>query len=277
MPQLRPVNPLKTAIITGASSGIGAAAARQLAELGWSVAVVGRDAERTRSVAASVSGTPFVVDFDRLDNVRALADQLLSTYPQVNALLNNAGGLNSARGVTPDGHEQTFQRNYLAPFLLTNLLATRLVDSGARVISTSSVANRRSDLRLDDLDWEKRPWLGGWRAYGTTKLETNLFIRELARRTGLEAFAVHPGYVSTRFGMDSALVRLADVLRPGGFGMSAARGALPLVRVAVADQAPAPSGTYFDRHRARGAEHRSANDPSLAKALWEKSTELVGL
>jgi NAD(P)-dependent dehydrogenase (short-subunit alcohol dehydrogenase family) len=268
---------VKTAIITGASSGIGAAAARQLADLGWSVAVVGRDAERTRSVAESVSGTPFVVDFDRLDDVRALAHQLLSSYPQIDALLNNAGGLNSPRGVTTDGHEQTFQRNYLAPFLLTNLLTSRLVESKARVISTSSVANRRSDLRLDDLDWEKRPWLGGWRAYGTTKLETNLFIRELARRTGLEAFAVHPGYVSTRFGTDSALVRFADAIRPGGFGMSAARGALPLVQLTVAENVPAANGTYFDRHRPRGSEHRLARDVELGIALWEKSAELVGL
>jgi NAD(P)-dependent dehydrogenase (short-subunit alcohol dehydrogenase family) len=268
---------VKTVVITGASSGIGAAAANGLAELGWQVGVVGRDPHRTAAVAASVSGQPFVADFDRLDDVRSLARDLISAFPRIDVLLNNAGGLSSPRRLTPDGHEATFQRNYLAPFLLTNLITERLVESGARVISTSSVANRNGRLRLDDLEWQKRPWRGGWEAYGTSKIETNLFIREFARRTGLEAFSVHPGYVSTRFGTDSALVRFADHLRPGGFGMSPARGALPLIRLATAEIAPAPSGTYFDRLKPNGAENRSASDGALALALWERTVDILQL
>jgi NAD(P)-dependent dehydrogenase (short-subunit alcohol dehydrogenase family) len=267
---------VRTAIITGASSGIGAAAAVSLAELGWNIAVVGRDPERTRAIAASVAGTAFVADFDRLVEVRGLANDLLSEFGTIDVLLNNAGGLSSPRGITDDGHERTFQRNYLAPFLLTNLLVDRLTQSSGRVISTSSSANNMGRVRLDDLDWAKRPWLGGWGAYGASKLETNLFVRELARRTGLLAYSVHPGYVSTRFGTDSALIRFADTIRPGGFGMSAARGALPLVRLAV-DEPSAPSGTFFDRLTPHGREHHRAKDLDLARALWEKSVELVGL
>jgi NAD(P)-dependent dehydrogenase (short-subunit alcohol dehydrogenase family) len=267
---------VRTAVITGASSGIGAAAAVALAEQGWAVAVVGRDIERTRAIAASVSGKPFVADFDRLDDVRQLATQLLAEFPRIDALLNNAGGLSSPRRKTVDGHERTFQRNHLAPFLLTNLLIPRLQTSDARVISTSSSANTFGLVRLDDLDWDKRPWLGGWRAYGATKLETNLFIRELARRTGLTAYSVHPGYVSTRFGTDSPLIRFADTIRTGGFGMSATRGALPLVHLATTENVP-ESGTFFDRLTADGRENRKAADMVLARALWDRSAELVGL
>ena len=268
---------MKTVVITGASSGIGAEAARELGALGWKVAVVGRNPERTEAVAVSVGGTAFVADFDRLDDVRALAGGLLKAYPRIDVLLNNAGGLSSPRGLTADGNEQTFQRNHLAPFLLTNLLLDRLTASNARVISTSSVANNAGRLRLDDLNWSKRVWLGGWRQYGTTKLETNLFIRELARRTALEAFAVHPGYVSTRFGLDSPFVRLGDKIRPGGFGISATLGALPLVELAITDVPGSPSGTYFDRLKPDGREGRQAKDPELARSLWAASAKFVGL
>jgi NAD(P)-dependent dehydrogenase (short-subunit alcohol dehydrogenase family) len=238
--------------------------------------VVGRDPERTNAVATAAAGIPFVADFDRLDEVRGLAKHLLSEFPTIDALLNNAGGLSSPRGLTADGHERTFQRNYLAPFLLTNLLVDRIGESGGRVISTSSSANNTGRVRLDDLDWARRPWLGGWGAYGASKLEINLFIRELAHRTGLTAYSVHPGYVSTRFGTDSALIRLADAIRTGGFGMSAARGAVPLVRLAT-DSPSAPSGTFFDRLTPNGRENRRAKDSELARALWERSAELVGL
>ncbi|HEX4402691.1 MAG TPA: SDR family NAD(P)-dependent oxidoreductase [Galbitalea sp.] len=112
----------KTIVITGASSGLGAIAARELAHQGWDVAVVGRNPERTKAVATAVGGTPFLADYDRLDDVRALANALLTKYPNIDVLANNAGGLVGKRGTTADGHERTFQHNHLAPFLLTGLL-----------------------------------------------------------------------------------------------------------------------------------------------------------
>jgi len=268
---------VKTAIVTGASSGIGAVTAQRLGKLGWNVAVVGRNPERTAAVAASTRGRSFVVDYDSLDDVRNLAARLLEKYPRIDVLLNNAGGLVAPRALSADGNEKTFQHNHLAPFLLTNLLLERLEESRGRVVSTASVGNRIGAVRLDDLQWEKRPWLGGWQAYGTSKLETILFIRELARRSSLEAYSVHPGYVSTQFGTDSRLVRMGDAIRSGGFGIPAEEGALPLIRLATDPQVPGENGGYFDRLRANGRAGRQAKDADLATALWERSAQLVGL
>lgn len=274
-------------VITGASSGIGAVAAERLAEQGAQVAVVGRNPERTRGVAQKVGGEPFLADFDRLDDVRALAAALLTRFDHIDVLVNNAGGLVSRRGETIDRHERTFQSNHLAPFLLTSLLLPRLIatasddrDAAVRVVSTASTANRFAQLRIDDLDWRRRRWQGGWRAYGTSKLATILFIRELAERltgTGVSAYAVHPGVVATRFGADSPLLKLGNLLTRGHYGIDAEAGAAPLV--ALAGEAPvgAPSGTYFDRFTANGAVNRQARDPRLARELWRASAEAVGV
>ena len=267
---------MSTIVITGASSGIGAIAARRLAEQGYDIAVVGRNPERTRAVAAEVSGRAFLADYDSLADVRSLAVQLLDAYPSIDVLLNNAGGLVSPRGLTLDGNEKTFQHNHLAPFLLTSLLRERLEASGGRVVSTSSVANTWGAVRLDDLQWEKRRWFGGWKAYGTAKLETILFIRELARRTTLEAYSVHPGYVATQFGTDSRLIRVSTVLRSGGFGIPAEQGAVPLIRLATDADVPGENGGYFDRLQPNGATPKQADDAALAAELWDATEKLVG-
>jgi len=267
----------KTIVITGASAGIGANAAARLSREGWDVAVVGRNRERTTRVAASVDGTPFVADYDRLDDVRELAASLAEHYPRIDVLANNAGGLVAERGVSADGFERAFQHNHLAPFLLTALLLPRLLESEARVVSTSSIMNRVGRIRLDDLEWKKRAWLGGWRAYGTSKLETVLFARELARRTGLQSYSFHPGYVSTGFGADSAFIKLSYLLRSGGFGVPVEQGAEPLVLLATGQAAAAPNGTYYDRLKPNGATGRQAGDDALAAALWQRSAELVGV
>ena len=267
---------MSTIVITGASSGIGAIAARRLAEQGHEIAVVGRNPERTRAVAAEVSGRHFLADYDSLDSVRTLGAALLDAYPQIDVLLNNAGGLVSPRGLTADGNEKTFQHNHLAPFLLTSLLRERLEASGGRVVSTSSVMNRVGAVRLDDLQWAKRRWFGGWKAYGTSKLETILFIRELARRSSLEAYSVHPGYVATQFGTDSRLIRISTVLRSGGFGIPAEEGALPLIRLASDPDVPGENGGYFDRLQPNGSTPKQANDQRLAAELWDVTAKLVG-
>ena len=266
-----------TAVITGASAGIGAETAARLHDVGYRLAIVGRNRERTDAVAAAVGGTAFYADYDRLDDVRALSAALLAKYQRIDVLLNNAGGLTSPRGLTVDGHERTFQRNHLAPFLLTGLLRKRLEKNNGRVVSTSSIMNRIGDVRLDDLEWERRPWFGGWKAYGTTKLETVLFMRELARRSTLEAYSVHPGYVATGFGTDSRLIRISAVLKQGGFGIPVAEGALPLIRLATDPVVAAGNGAYFDRLVPNGPTARQAGDMGLASALWDRTAELVGL
>jgi len=262
----------KTIVITGASSGIGANAAGRLAAAGWDVAVVGRNPERTRSVAESVGGTAFLADYDRLDEVRELAASLARRYERIDVLANNAGGLIHQRGLSADGHERTLQHNHLAPFLLTTLLMPQLKD--ARIIGTASVANLFGNLKLDDLEWVKRPWFGGWQAYGTSKIATILFTQSLAA-LGFEAYAFHPGYVSTSFGVDSGLVKFANFISRNSLGISPEQGASPLVHLATADDTGVPSGTYFDGLKPFGRIDGSAKKPGVADALWAASTELV--
>jgi len=275
----------RTIVLTGASSGIGAVAAARLAEQGADIAVVGRDAERTRAVAERTGGTPFLADFERLDEVRALAAALLDRYDRIDVLANNAGGLYARRELTVDGHERTIQANHLAPFLLTHLLRPRLEATAAegaevRVVSTASLANRFGRLRLDDLDFAKRPWLGGWRAYGTAKLATILFIRELAERltgTGVDAFSFHPGTFATNFGQSSPLIRFGTAVTRGGYGIPVEEGAVPLIRLAADAPVGAPSGTYFDRLRANGATTAQGTDAHLGRELWALTEDLVGV
>jgi NAD(P)-dependent dehydrogenase (short-subunit alcohol dehydrogenase family) len=265
-------------VITGASSGIGAIAAREIAALGRRVVVVGRNPERTRSVAAGMGGDALLADYDRLDDVRELADTLLGRYDRIGVLLNNAGGLVPQRGRTADGFERTIQHNHLAPFLLTGLLLPRLTASGARVIGTASIANRFGRLRLDDLDWQRRRWLGGWPAYGTSKLATILFMRELARREPtLAAFSVHPGFVRTSFGTGSRAMSALSTLTRGGYGISPEAGAAPLIALATSAGLPAAPGTYFDMLKPNGAAVRQAHDDALARDLWVESAARVGL
>ncbi|NQX12815.1 SDR family NAD(P)-dependent oxidoreductase [Microbacteriaceae bacterium VKM Ac-2855] len=275
----------RTIVLTGASSGIGRVAAGELAKAGAQVAVVGRDPERTRSVAAAIGARAHVADFDRLDDVRRLADELLDAYPDIDVLANNAGGLVAKRALTVDGFERTLQSNHLAPYLLTRLLLPRLSETAARhgsarVISTASVANRFGQVRLDDLDWAKRPWWGGWRAYGTSKLITILFIRELAERllpTGVDAYSFHPGFVSTGFGADSPLMKLTSLVTGGNYGITAEAGAVPLITLASEPQLAAATGAYFDGLRPNGSTARQAVDAQLGRELWNASAARVGL
>lgn len=279
----------RTIVLTGASSGIGAVAAERLAEQGAELAVVGRHPERTRAVADRVGGTAFLADFDRLDDVRDLAGALLERYEHIDVLANNAGGLHSRRELTVDGHERTIQSNHLAPFLLTNMLLPRLLETAhsrsegehaPRVVSTASLANLFGQVRLDDLDWEKRAWAGGWRAYGTSKLVTILFIRELTERltgTGVDAYSFHPGTVVTRFGQSSPLIRFGNMVTRGSYGVPSAEGAVPLIALAADVPVGAPSGTYFDRLAANGRVRAEAMDAQLGRDLWALSARLTGV
>lgn len=267
----------KVVVITGASSGIGREAAKELAGMGCHVVVVGRNAERTRAVASEVGGRHYVADFDRLDDVRELAARLTDDFDRIDVLANNAGGLVSKREMTVDGRERTLQSNHLAPFLLTRLLLPRLLENHGRVVSTASVANRFGHLRLDDLDWLTRPWFGGWRAYGTSKLITILFIRELARRSELEAFSFHPGFVATGFGADSPIMKFNTLISRGQYGITAAAGAVPLIQLASVKDAGAPSGSYFDILTPNVHMNRQSTDMGLAEELWKVSSRMVGL
>jgi NAD(P)-dependent dehydrogenase (short-subunit alcohol dehydrogenase family) len=193
-------------VLTGATRGIGRAAAIELARQGTEVAVVGRDESRVGAVAeeAREAGDAeiheHVADLTLMAEVTRLADELRENYEHIDVLANNAGALFASREVTEEDFERTFALNHLAPFLLTNLLRERL--RGGRVVTTASDAHRSGRLDLDDLQSERS--YSALRVYSTSKLCNILFTRELARRAPeLHANCFHPGTVRTGFGKTS--------------------------------------------------------------------------
>lgn len=268
----------RTIIITGASDGIGAAAARELTLGGDRVVIVGRSPSKTEAVAAELGADFFVADFADLEQVRALAAQLLERYPRIDVLANNAGGIMGARESTVDGHEKTFQVNHLAPFLLTTLLIDRLVESQASVIQTSSAANSLfGKIDLDDLDAEKK--YSANKAYGDAKLANILFTMELHRRyhdQGISTAAFHPGVVATSFSTSStSIMRLVYKTPLKRFLLSPEQGADTLVWLATTRPGTDwASGRYYEKRSITGA-NRQAYDPELAAGLWERSEAMV--
>ncbi|MEU3985147.1 SDR family NAD(P)-dependent oxidoreductase [Streptomyces sp. NPDC026672] len=271
----------KTIVITGASDGIGAAAARRLHGKGHRVVVVGRSPRKTRDVARELGAEHFLADFTELDDVRRLAADLERACPRIDVLANNAGGIFGDRTRTTDGFEKTFQVNHLAPFLLTDLLLDRLLASRASVIQTSSSGARLfGRLDVDDLAHDKD--FTPQRAYGTAKLENILFTRELHRRhhaRGLSAAAFHPGLVATGFATesDSFMKRIYRSRVGRAFMTSPEKGAEQLVW--LAESTPGTdwvSGTYYEKRRPARRTNPQAGDDDLARRLWDRSAELLG-
>jgi NAD(P)-dependent dehydrogenase (short-subunit alcohol dehydrogenase family) len=262
--------------VTGASSGIGREAALELARRDWTLAVVGRDPGRTNEVASLIGAEPFVTDFDDLGQVADLADTLHSRYDTINALVNNAGGIVATRQPSADGFELTWQRNVLAPTLLTEKLAPALVASGGRVVHTTSMIHRSASLRLDDLNWETRRFGAGWRAYAEAKLGVILYARYVADHWGLDSFPVHPGYVATGFGPGTKSSQ-AVLWATRGLQISVASGAAPLVHLVDTPELGVSSGTYFDGLIPLGKEHPRAKDPDTIAAYVAECFARVGL
>jgi len=271
----------KVIVITGASDGIGAAAARSLVQAGHQVVLVGRSPEKTNRIAAELQADAHVADFADLGAVRALAATLKEEYPRIDVLANNAGRVPPARSrqVSVDGHEMAFQVNYLAPFLLTNLLLDRLTGSKATVISTSSVGNRLARIDLANLDSDKR--YRGVNAYNNAKLALILFTRELDRRyrsQGLTSAAFNPGNIASNFAQQpgdangwiarSPLVRRLLLSSPE-------KGADTLVFLAEGSAGTDfPSGEYFVKRKAARA-NKQVYDATLAAQLWDRSVAMT--
>ncbi len=275
----------RTCIVTGATSGIGEASAEALALRGADVAIVCRSAERGAETKARIeqrAGRPcvrlFGADFERLAEVRRVAEELDRELPQVDVLLNNAGVTMLSRSETPDGHETTFAVNHLAPFLLTNLLMPKLLSRpGARIVNVASHAHRFGWLDLDDLQSRRR--YSAMRVYGGSKLANILFTNELARRVGgrdLRVWSAHPGAVATRLGANNG--GLAKILLPvlALFFRTPAQGAATSILLCGDPEVDAPNGTYFADEKPVRLAGR-AGDPELARSLWRESERLVGL
>lgn len=271
---------MRTIVLTGASAGIGAAAAAELTRRGCAVVAVGRSATKMAAVhrrmqAVAPAGLdvpePLTADFASLAAVRSLAATLLERCPRIDVLANNAGLITSHREESADGYEMTLAVNHLAPFLLTDLLVERLLASGGRVVTTSSDAHKAGRIFEDDLQLQR--W-GRWKAYCQSKLANVLFTSELSRRTGLPATSFHPGLVRTDFGRGSMVKTLSSVIRP--LYRTPEQGAETLVWLATDPEGGAPGATYYARCRP-GRPTGLAGDAPLAARLWETSARLVRL
>ena len=275
----------KTVLITGGTGGIGRAAAIGLASMGARVGITGRDRDRAGRAAAAIaqeSGNPavdvFVADMSSQTEVRRLAREVISAYPRLDVLVNNAGVFRSERITTADGLETTFAVNHLAYFLLTNLLLDSL-EAGApsRIVNVASADHSNATIAFDDLQGEKG--YRGAKAYSQSKLANVLFTHELARRlrgTGVTATCLHPGVVGTNLGsgVSGAFGFVVRALRP--FMKSPAKGAETSIYLASSPEVEGSSGRYF----VTKAEARSSDvsyDERLARRLWEASAELTNL
>jgi NAD(P)-dependent dehydrogenase (short-subunit alcohol dehydrogenase family) len=203
----------KICLVTGANSGIGKATVMGLARQGATVIMVSRNAakgEAARDELRAKSGNSAIdlllADLSSQQSIRQLAENFKQRYTQLHVLINNAGGYYMKRQESPDGLEMTLAVNYLAPFLLTNLLLDTLKASApARIINVSSTAQASNFIDMDDLQATKH--YSGGRAYGQSKLAEVLFTYELARRlqgTGVTANCLHPGFVASNFGQSNA-------------------------------------------------------------------------
>ena len=271
----------QTIVITGASDGIGAAAARQLAARGEQVVLAGRSPAKTAAVAAELNAPYHVADFTDLAQVRELAGTLAAEYPRIDVLANNAGGIFWARQLTPDGFEKTFQVNHLAPFLLTTLLLPTLTASSAKVIQTSSSAAKLYGLiDIEDLQNEKK--YSPNKAYGDAKLANILFTRELQRRygaQGINAVAFHPGVVATNFASDTTSFFRFVYHTPLKWLMATtarkAAGTLTFLAEGTPGQTWQPGEFYAGNQLARS--HEQAYDDYLARELWDQSAALLSI
>ena len=269
----------RVVVVTGASSGIGLAAAGEFARRGDEVVLVGRHEARlaealaeVREAAAGPQPSTYRCDFAVLAEVRRLGEQLADAYPRIDVLANNAGGLGPAGNMTTvDGYEFTIQTNHLAPFLLTHLLRGRL--AGGRIVNTASGAHQQGTLDPATL----RPGRGSrpMSLYGSAKQANILFAAEAARRwPDVLSTSYHPGLVRTRFGRHNPVINA--FFKVAVFLRSPARGADTLLWLADTPAGELVNGGYYVDRRLRRPSSRAA-DPAVAAALWEASRTAVGL
>jgi NAD(P)-dependent dehydrogenase (short-subunit alcohol dehydrogenase family) len=275
----------KHVLVTGATSGIGQAAAKTLADAGAEVTILARNPEKARRVADEIGraahiNSPQVLqaDFNNLDSVRAAAQHYLESGKPLDILLNNAGLINTHRLESDDGYEQTLAVNHLAPFLLTGLLLPRLLESeGARIVNLASDAYKFCDegINFDDLHARKK--YSTFRVYGQSKLANILFTRELASRLAEHAITVnclHPGAVSTRLGYQNGLMGRVLPLLLLPFFKTPEQGADTAIYLCESPAVSAVSGAYFSSRKQYELRPWARDDDAGAK-LWQISEKLV--
>ena len=273
-------------LITGGTNGIGKSTAQELARMGATVVIVGRNAQKTSQVveeirAASGNNTvdSLLADLSSQEEVRRLASDFKSKYPQLHVLLNNAGGTFTTRQLSVDGIEMTLALNHLAYFLLTNLLLDTLKASApARIINVSSDAHSGGKIDFDNLQGERS--YSSFGPYGNSKLANILFTTELARRlegTGVTGNALHPGLTSTGFGKNNPglLMKIMGVVVPL-IARSPEKGAATSIYLASSPEVQSITGKYFVDCKVTQPAPQ-ATDRAVAKKLWDVSAEMVHL
>jgi len=270
----------KQVLITGATNGIGLAAAEALAARGANVALVGRNDGRTKNAAALVRtaaapgamvGT-FVADLSSQAAVRSLADEVLARYGKLDILVNNAGAMYTTRQLSVDDIELTWAVNHLSTFLLTKLLLDRLkANAPSRIITTASDAHHGATIPFDDLNAERS--YRGFGRYSASKLANILFTSELARRlegSGVTAHCFHPGLVASGFNRNNGVLMDAVMLLLRPISRSAEKGAETLVWLAASPEAVRVNGGYYVDMEWR-PPNPEGQDIAAARRLWEIS------
>lgn len=276
----------KICLVTGATAGIGAVTARELAARGAAVVVVGRNPQKCETTVRDIrhrTGNDqvsfLVADLAGQQAIHELAESFKRKYPRLDVLINNAGGLFMTRQESPDGIEMTFALNHLSYFLLTHLLMEALRSaSAARIINVSSNAHQSARLNFDDL--EARTGYSGFAVYGRSKLANLLFTYELARRlqgSGMTANALHPGFVATNFGTNNGwFTRLIMRGILHRFAASPEEGARTSVYLATAQEVDGVSGCYFVQEKPAHSAPGSY-DLLAAERLWQISEQMTGI
>jgi NAD(P)-dependent dehydrogenase (short-subunit alcohol dehydrogenase family) len=277
--------PTKTALVTGANSGIGLETARGLARAGYRVVLLCRNGERAAKakadIDASVPGATteiVLADLSEQASVRAAAADLLERLDRLDVLVNNAGLTLRRPERSSEGHDVMLAANHLGPFLLTNLLLPLLEASApARIVNVASDAHRWGRIRFDDIEATRGYGFMSFPRYGETKLMNILFTRSLAKRlagTGVTVNAVHPGAVATNIGAPPKPIAMITKI----ILKSPVQGAQTSLYLATSPLAEGVTGGYYGRSKDRSAKlAKRAKDEALAEQVWSVSAELVGL
>lgn len=276
----------KLVMVTGATAGIGKVTARELARKGATVIVVGRSREKCETITNEIrskTGNPnvsfMVADLSSQAEIRRLATEFYAHHDHLDVLVNNAGAVNAKRLKSPDGIELTFAVNHLNYFLLTHLLLPALKSAPtARIVNVASDAHMGGALDFDDLEYKQRRY-NGFAAYAQSKLANIMFTYELARRlTGstITANALHPGFVSTRFGANNGGIFTLVPVLARLLGVNEDRGAETSIYLASSPDVEGISGAYYSEGRLSKSKQISY-DTAAQQRLWQISEQMTGI
>lgn len=274
----------KVVVITGATSGLGRAAAEQFAQRGARVVFTARDKQRADETLAALKAAgpgeahrAVFGDLFSLKEMKLVGAEIAGAEPRIDVLANNAGALIFKTIETADGLEGTFALNHMSYFVITNALLPSLkATPGARIVSTASIAHRGGKIDFENLGQPRGNASGA--AYGDSKLCNILFTRELARRlegSGVTANCFHPGVVASSFAKNNGRLGHLTATLSAPFAISSEKAALLLVYLATAPELAHISGKYFAGRRPV-TPSAAAQDDTTAARLWSESERIAG-